>query len=380
MEDHGMDKVLIFTVIALAALGLVTVYSSSYIIAQEHTQAHDAFFFLRRHLERVLLGLLLMYLATRMKETSFRSAAKFLMVTSIILLVLVLLPTPLTLKARGSARWLKLGALSFQPSDVARIGLIIYIADFCARKGAEMKSFRQGFLPPFIITMLVATLVAREPNLSTAAMLVLIGSLVLLIGGARIPHVVAGIGSCAGLLGLFVAITGYNIDRINAWLSGGADSAASYHSRQALIAIGAGGIKGLGIGMSNQKYLFLPDAHTDFVFAIAAEELGLLGMLCIMALFLVFVWRGLKIARNASTVFSSVAAAGITIATGAYFCVSACVCTGIIPTLGLPLPFLSYGGSSSAILLASCGLLLGVSKRKPTYLEVQPARWRDLVK
>jgi cell division protein FtsW len=356
VEDHGTDKLLIFAVVALTALGLMMVYSSSYIIAQESTRARDASFFLRRHLVRVALGLILMYLATRMKENSFRSAAKFLMVTSIFLLVLVLLPTPLTLKVRGSARWLKMGFFSFQPSDVARFGLIIYIADFCARKGPEIKSFRQGFLPPFIITGVVAALVAREPNISTAAMMVVIGSLVLLVGGARVAHVLAGLGSCAAAMGLGLAATGYNLERFTAFFGG--DSAASYHSKQALIAIGAGGVTGLGPGMSNQKYLFLPDAHTDFVFAIAAEEFGMVGILLIMALFFIFVWRGLKIARNASTVFSSVLASGITVATAGYFCVSACVCTGLVPTAGLPLPFLSYGGSSSLILLASCGLLL----------------------
>ncbi|MFZ1947591.1 MAG: putative peptidoglycan glycosyltransferase FtsW [bacterium] len=372
MDEHGMDKMLLFAVIALAMIGLVMVYSSSNIIAQESTKAGDAAFFFRRHVVRVLLGLLLMYMAARMNESAFRTMSKALLVCSIVLLVVVLLPTPLTLKVRGSSRWIKLGFFSFQPSDVARIGLILYIADFCARKGREMKSFKQGFLPPFIIVALVAALVAREPNLSTAGMMVLIGSAVLYIGGARLLHVLAGFAAGSVAILTYIFVSGYNLTRIT--------GAASYQIRQSLIAIGVGGIKGLGVGMSNQKYLFLPDAHTDFVFAIAAEELGFLGMLGIMSLFFIFVWRGLKVAKNAPTVFSSIMAAGITVATGAYFAVSACVCTKLAPTAGLPLPFLSYGGSSSLILLASCGVLLGVSKRKPTYLEVQPSRWRNMVR
>jgi cell division protein FtsW len=375
VDEHGMDKMLLFAVIALALMGLVMVYSSSNIIAQEYTKAGDAAFFFRRHVVRVLLGLVLMYMAARMNESAFRAISKGLLVCSIVLLVVVLLPTPLTLKVRGSARWIKLGFFSFQPSDLARIGLILYIADFCARKGREMKSFKQGFLPPFIIVALVAALVAREPNLSTAGMMVLIGSAVLYIGGARLVHVLAGFAGGLVAIVAYIFGSGYNLERIM-----GGDSAATYQIRQSLIAIGVGGIKGLGVGMSNQKYLFLPDAHTDFVFAIAAEELGFLGLLGIMALFFMFVWRGLKVAKNAPTVFSSIMAAGITMATGAYFAVSACVCTKMVPTAGLPLPFLSYGGSSSLILLASCGVLLGVSKRKPTYLEVQPSRWRALVR
>jgi len=380
MDEHGMDKLLLFAVITLALLGLVMVYSSSYIIAQHSTKAGDAAFFLRRHILRVVLGLVLMYMATKMNEGVFRSAAKYLVVVSICLLVLVLLPTGLTLTARGSARWIRLGFFSFQPSDVARIALIIYIADFCARKGREMKSFRHGFLPPFIITCLVAALVAKEPNISTAGMIVLIGSLVLFMGGARLVHVLGGLASGAITMLLYILTSGYNIERLVAFINGSSDLAATYHTRQSLIAVGVGGLTGLGIGNSNQKYLFLPDAHTDFVFAIAAEEMGLLGLLGILALFFVFVWRGLKVARNAPTVFSSVMASGITVATAAYFCVSACVCMKMVPTAGLPFPFLSYGGSSSLILLASCGILLGVSKRRPTYLDVQPARWRSLVR
>jgi cell division protein FtsW len=379
MDEHGMDKLLLFAVVALTMIGLVMVYSSSYIIAQESTKARDTSFFLRRHMLRVVLGFLLMYMATRTNESIFRSLAKPLVLISLALLVIVLLPTPLRLCVRGSARWIRLGYFSFQPSDIAKIGLILYLSDFCARKGREIKGFRHGFLPPFLIIAVTAALVAREPNVSTAVMLVLIGSAVLLIGGARILHVAAGLGACLGSFVLLVLVSGYNIERLHAF-KGSSDSPAAYHVRQALIAVGAGGIKGLGIGMSNQKYLFLPDAHTDFVFAIAAEEMGLLGMLCIMALFFVFVWRGLKVARNAPTVFSSIMASGISIMIAAYFCMSACVCTGIVPTAGLPLPFLSYGGSSSLILLASCGMLLGVSKRKPTYLDFQPTRWRNLVR
>jgi len=380
MDEHGMDRLLLFAVVALTLIGLVMVYSSSYIIAQESTKARDASFFLRRHMVRVALGLILMYMATRMCENSFRSFAKPLVIASMVLLVLVLLPTPLRLCVRGSARWLKLGFFSFQPSDVAKIGLIFYIADFCARKGREMKSLRYGFLPPFLVITVAAALVAKEPNVSTAGMLVVIGSAVLYIGGARLLHVLAGLGLCLVSLVTLVLTSGYNVERINTYLTGPTESAASYHMRQALIAVGTGGIAGRGIGMSNQKYLFLPDAHTDFVFAIAAEEMGFIGILGIMALFFVFVWRGLKVARNAPTVFSSVVASGITVMIASYFCVSACVCTGIVPTAGLPLPFLSYGGSSSLILLASCGVLLGVSKRKPTYLDFQPSRWRNLVR
>jgi cell division protein FtsW len=154
----------------------------------------------------------------------------------------------------------------------------------------------------------------------------------------------------------------------------------SYQARQAVIAIGAGGWRGMGPGMGNQKYLFVPDAHTDFILSITGEEIGFLGILGVTALFFVFVWRGLRAARRAPSVFSSVVATGVTMAVATYFCVNAGVCTGLLPTIGLPIPFLSYGGSSSLILLASCGMLLGVSKRQSTYAKIGPGRLEGLAR
>jgi cell division protein FtsW len=189
----------------------------------------------------------------------------------------------------------------------------------------------------------------------------------------------AGLGASGGLITLGMWLTGHNWERLLVD-PGSSTQGAGYQLWQSLIAIGTGGLRGVGIGMSNQKYLFVPDAHTDFVFSIMAEEIGFLGILGLITLFAVFVWRGLRIAYRAQTAFASVAAVGITMAVGGYFCANAAVCTGIVPTTGLPLPFVSYGGSSSMMLLASCGMLLGISRRRPNFLDRQPDRWRALVK
>ena len=379
MDEAGMDKILLFAVMALSLIGLVMVYSSSYAIATEVTGGGVPSYFLRKHVVRVALGFLLLFLFTRVGENSLRMLARPLMALSIGLLVLTLLPTSLRLCARGSCRWLKIGGFSFQPSEVAKIALVIYLADFVSRKRYDIRRFSSGFLPAFIVIAAVVFLVAVEPNIGTATMLLLIGLVVLFAGGARLSHLVGSLGGCAGAMLSFMWITGYNWERIDAHLKS-SDQGAGYHVRQSLIAIGAGGLKGVGIGMGNQKYFFVPDAHTDFVFAITAEEIGLIGMLGIIALFFVFIWRGLKAARRAQTVFSSVMGTGITMAIAAYFCVSAGVCTGLLPTAGLPLPFMSYGGTSSMILLASCGMLLGVSRRRQTFLDLEPARWGALAK
>jgi len=221
-------------------------------------------------------------------------------------------------------------------------------------------------------------LVAAEPNIGTAAMLLLIGIVVLFAGGARIQHLGMALSvSLAALIG-FMYVTGHNWDRLLAKLGGAVDEGVSYQAKQAVIAIGAGGFRGMGPGMGNQKYLYVPDAHTDFILAITGEEIGFLGILGVVALFFVFVWRGLRAARRAPTVFSSIVATGVTMAVAAYFCINAGVCTGMLPTIGLPIPFLSYGGSSSLILLASCGMLLGVSRRQSAYVNVEPGRLEGL--
>jgi len=379
MDRAGVDRILIFVVLALVLMGLVMVYSSSYQFAKENTMAGDASFFLRNHVVRILLGLLMLFLFTRVGETSIRLIARPLVILSLVLLALTLIPNPLRLTVRSASRWLKLGPLSFQPSEVAKIALILYLADFAARKGELMKTFKRGFLPGFAAIGLAVGLTAFEPNIGTAGMLLAVGCVVLFAGGANPLHICAGLGASTGLITLGMWLTGHNWGRLFV-NPGSSPQGAGYQLWQSLIAIGAGGLKGVGIGMSNQKYFFVPDAHTDFILSIMAEEIGFVGMLGIIGLFAAFVWRGLRIAHRAQTVFASVAAVGITMAVGGYFCANAAVCTGLVPTTGLPLPFVSYGGSSSMMLLASCGILLGISRRRPNFLDCQPNRWRALIK
>lgn len=380
MEGNSIDRVLLFAVVALSMAGIVMVYSASYGFAIEATESEDPGLFLRHHIIRVVLGFLLLVLFMKVREDVLRRLARPLVITALVLLGLVLVPSPLRVEVRGSARWLRLGHFVFQPSELMKIALIVYLADFITRKGYDIRKFSRGFVPAFIVIGIAVLLVAAEPNIGTAAMLLLISMIVLFAGGARLRHLALGISACLTSLLLFVYVTGHNWSRLLAKFGGGADEAVSYQARQAVIAIGAGGLRGMGPGMGNQKYLFVPDAHTDFILSITGEEIGFLGILGIVGLFFVFVWRGLRAARRAPSVFSSIVATGITMAVAAYFCVNAGVCTGLLPTIGLPVPFLSYGGSSSLMLLASCGMLLGVSRRQSTFVSVKPARWKGLVK
>jgi cell division protein FtsW len=377
-ERRNVDRVLLFSIVALSLVGIVMVYSASYGFAIEATASQDPGLFLRHHIIRVVLGFMLLALFMKVREDVLRRLAKPLLIVALVLLGLVLVPSPLRVEVRGSARWLRLGYFVFQPSELAKIALIVYLADFITRRGYDIRKFSRGFVPAFIVVGTAVLLVAAEPNIGTAAMLLLIGMTVLFAGGARLEHIGLGLSvSLFSLLG-FMYVTGHNWDRILAKLGGAVDEGVSYQAKQAVIAIGAGGLTGMGPGMGNQKYLFVPDAHTDFILSITGEEIGFLGILGVVALFFVFVWRGLRAARRAPTVFSSIVATGVTMAVAAYFCINAGVCTGILPTVGLPVPFLSYGGSSSLILLASCGMLLGVSRRQSTFVNVNPARWEGL--
>ena len=380
MDSKSVDRILLFSIVALSIVGIVMVYSASYGFAIEATDSRDPGLFLRHHIIRVVLGFLLLILFMKVREDVLRRLAKPLMVIALVLLGLVLVPSPLRVEVRGSARWLRLGYFVFQPSELAKMALIIYLADFITRRGYDIRKFSRGFVPAFIVIGFAVLLVAAEPNIGTAAMLLLISMIVLFAGGARFGHLAFGLSVCFSSLLLSMYVTGHNWNRILAKFGAGVDEGVSYQAKQAVIAIGAGGFLGKGPGMGNQKYLFVPDAHTDFILSITGEEIGFLGIMGIVALFFLFVWRGLRAARRAPTVFSSIVATGITMAVAAYFCVNAGVCTGMLPTIGLPVPFLSYGGSSSLILLASCGMLLGVSRRQSAYTNVGPSRWEGLVK
>jgi len=376
--NRSVDRVLLFAIVALSLIGIVMVYSASYGFAIEATGAEDPALFLRHHIIRIVLGFMLLVLFMKVREDVLRRLAKPLLIAALVLLGLVLVPSPLSVEVRGSARWLHLGYFVFQPSELAKIALIVYLADFITRRGYDIRKFSRGFVPAFIVVGTAVLLVAAEPNIGTAAMLLLIGIVVLFAGGARIQHLGMALSvSLAALIG-FMYVTGHNWDRLLAKLGGAVDEGVSYQAKQAVIAIGAGGFRGMGPGMGNQKYLYVPDAHTDFILAITGEEIGFLGILGVVALFFVFVWRGLRAARRAPTVFSSIVATGVTMAVAAYFCINAGVCTGMLPTIGLPIPFLSYGGSSSLILLASCGMLLGVSRRQSAYVNVEPGRLEGL--
>ncbi|MGQ9603749.1 MAG: FtsW/RodA/SpoVE family cell cycle protein [bacterium] len=364
-EKLDIDIHMLIAIIVLVGLGTVAIYSSSCVIATEVIKVSSPNYFFLRHLKGLALGALLLVFFLRLNERTLRWFARPIMIVTIILLILLLVPNPLRVCERGSYRWLELPFVRFQPSEVAKASLVVYLADYAARKGKLIKDLKKGFLPALIVIVTISGLIALEPNISTAAMVGLIGLVTLYAGGARLSNLIPASCILGCILAAGLIITGYNADRF--------DWRKSYQVTQAKVAIGSGGIIGTGIGEGNQKYGFVPDAHTDFSFAIFAEETGFVGAISIVSFFLIFVYRGLKIASRATTIFSSVLATGLTFGIGAYFCLNILVCTGCIPTAGLPMPFISYGGTSSMMLLASCGMILGVARRSRRQWIYRPA-------
>ena len=268
---------------------------------------------------------------------------------------------------KGATRWLRIG-IQFQPSEIAKAAVIIYFADSISRKKDKMRSFRYGVLPYAFILVVVAGLVAVEPHLSGAILILGAGAAMMLVGGINWVWVGTAAGAAVGMVYVALFVIGYNKSRVIYWLDPWADAAdKGYQLSQSLITIGSGGLWGLGLGKSRQKFLFLPEEHNDFIFSIACEELGLVGAGIIMLLFAALILRGYWIALHTRDRFGTLLAVGFTTQLAVQVFLNISVVTGLLPTTGISLPFFSYGGTALLIQLAEMGVILSVSRQmKPT--------------
>ncbi len=345
------DRLLLAVVIILAALGIVMAYSTG--IGRDQGAA-----LFRGHLAKGLVGTVGMVIAYKVGYRRWSAWAKKLLLPVNISLMGLL---ALKMINGGICRWYRLGPFSFQPSEVAKLILVLYMADFLARKGEHVREFKRGVLPALIACGVPLVLILAEPDLSTTVAVGGILGGMLFVGGVRIKHL-AGIGLVIAMaLGIVVLGLGHGRERVLAYLGKG-DEASRYQMEQSLVALGAGGVFGRGLGMGVQKHWFLPESHTDFVFSVVGEELGLVGTLGVLGLFALYGWRGMSIARRVGEVRGFLVAVGITLMVEVYALSNIAVATGILPTTGLPLPFVSYGGTSLVVSLAGSGILLDVSR------------------
>jgi cell division protein FtsW len=371
-SQTGIDRVLCGTVLVLAAFGSVMVFSSGAVFAAK--KYGDAFYFLKRELVYALVGLVAFLVALRIDYRFYRRVAYPLLFASVAMLVAVL---KVGSRAGGAIRWFRVGPLSFQPGELAKFALCVYLATLLARKAEKIRDFSVGFLPPLVVTAVLMGLLLKQPDLGTAVIFGCVALGLLFVAGTRANYLVLALLVAAPAGWSFIVSTPFRMRRMLAFLDPWAFRRnVGYQITESLISVGSGGVSGLGLGDGRQKLFFLPEAHTDFILSIVGEELGLVGIAFVIAAFCVLVWRGLRAAWRARDPFGSYLAFGITTMFGLQALVNIGVVLGSLPTKGLPLPFISYGGTSLVVSLFMAGVLGNVSGRFP---EPRDVRWWSLV-
>ena len=359
-KRSSADGVALAIVVILSLVGLVMVFSASAVLA--NTRYHDSIYFLKRHVLWLAMGFLAMHVALRMDYMAWRKLALPLLGLSVVLLILVLVPS-IGVMVKGARRWLHLGPFSMQPAELAKLALVIYLAAYLAKKEGRLQRFWSGFVPPLLVFGLMAILVLLQPDLGTVVMMGLVTAGMLFLGGARVVHLLGLALAALPPAAALIWLSEYRWQRFLTFLSPWEDPQnAGFQMTQSFLAFGSGGAFGVGLGEGKQKLFFLPEAHTDFVLALVGEELGLVGAGSIVVLFAALVLRGFRVAGRARKPFGRHLAHGITLLIGLQAVINAGVVTGLLPTKGMTLPFVSYGGSSLITTLLGVGILLSVSR------------------
>lgn len=353
----SINYTLFIIVTILTAIGILMIYSSSAIPALK--RMNDLFFFLKRQMIWAVIGIVMMIIVSRIDYKNWDRLFLLIFGLTIFLLILVLI---MGKEVNGARRWLRLGILSFQPAELAKLTIIIYMARIIAKKGERIKDFMNGFLPVMSVVGLFVMLIMIEPDAGTAVTIGIIALSLLFAGGARLKHIMFLGIMMTPLMYTLVFNVGYRMQRLKTYWDPWKDPYNSgYQIIQSYLALGSGGLFGVGLGEGKQKLFFLPEAHTDFIFSILGEELGFAGGAAVIALFAALIWLGFVISLRAEDAFGKYAALGITIMIGMQAVINICVVTGLLPTKGIPLPFVSFGGSSLLVNMMSIGILMNIA-------------------
>lgn len=356
------DYVLLLTSAALLALGLVMILSSSSVTAAASAASHyDPYYYFQRQVLWVGVGLGAFLICYHVDYHHWRTLAPLCLAGTLALLLLVLL---VGRQVNGSQRWLGLGPAVVQPSEIAKLTMVIVLSALLAgRTERQLRSFWRGAFPALALAGLAAGLILKEPDLGTAAALAATAMVLLYVGGVPFGQLAATGGAAVPALAAAILGSPYRRERFLAFLHPAAQSQqGGYHILQSLYALGSGGLFGVGLGQSRQKWFYLPEEHTDFIFAVLGEELGFIGVVLVLALFGVLIWRGYRIAAQAPDLFGTLLAAGLTTMLAVQAIVNIAVVSGLLPVTGIPLPMISYGGSSLLFTLAGLGILAGISR------------------
>ena len=357
-------------VLLLTAIGLVMLLSASFPSAYYESDGTNPMSYFVRQGIFAVMGIAAMFFIGRINYQRFRGAAKIALYVAIFLLVLVIIPgNPIAETRNNATRWLGVGSLTFQPSEIAKVAVVLYFSDSISRKKTWMRTFQQGILPYVGIMGVIAVLMMLEPHLSGTVLILGAGAVLMLVGGIRWIWVGAAVGFVGAVATLMMTgVIKYGQSRIAMWQNPFIDPRGDgYQLSQSLISIGSGGVFGVGLGKSRQKFLYLPEEHNDFIFAIVCEELGLIGATIIMLLFAALILRGYWIALHARDRFGSLLVVGVVTLIAMQTFLNIGVVTGLLPTTGISLPFFSYGGTALCMQLAEMGIVLSVSRQmKPT--------------
>jgi cell division protein FtsW len=354
------DIWIILSTLLLLAIGVIMVYSASAVLAFH--EFGDSFYYLKRQLFFAVLGVVAMFFTMNVDYWVWKKYARIGLLVCFAMLIIVLIPG-LGVVRGGARSWLGIGSFGIQPSEFMKIGMILFLAKLLSEHQAKITLFTKGLLPPLGIMGLAFGLIMLQPDLGTGVVLVGASLLIIYTAGARILHLsYLGMAGLAGFVGLIIAAP-YRLERITYFLDPWQDPlGGGYQIIQSLYAIGPGGLVGLGLGMSRQKYSYLPEPQTDFIFSIIAEELGFIGGAVVLLLFIILVWRGMRTAITAPDTFGSLVAVGIIGMIAVQVIINIGVVIGMFPVTGITLPLISAGGSSLTLMLTSIGILLNISR------------------
>ena len=362
----GMDISFLALVVILLAIGVTMVLSASFARAYFDpggvTKGKATYYFIRQFIFAAL-GVAAMIICSRLPVGFYKRFSMPVLIAAVILLMLVPI---IGTNANGAKRWIGLGAFTIQPSEIAKIGMILAFASMiCARRG-RMKSFRYGILPFAAILAAIVGLLVLEPHFSASIIIVAIGGVMLFLGGARLVWFIAAAVAAGGGIAVLLTMFPYASTRITTWRDPFASTSdEGYQIVQSLYSLGSGGLTGLGLGQSRQKYLYLPEEHNDFIFSVVCEELGFIGALLILTLFALLIIRGYWIALHSTDRYGFLVAAGITTLLAIQVILNVAVVTNLVPCTGISLPFFSYGGTALLMQMAEMGIVLSISRDLP---------------
>jgi cell division protein FtsW len=353
-----IDFMLFATVVLLVTIGVLMVFSASSWYSLVKLDDPDYYF--KKQMMWAVIGFIFMAISIKTDYHIYKKYTGLIMLITMILLLAVFAFKDIN----GARRWIPLGFANVQPSEIAKYTIVLFMAKSLDLKGEKIKNFSRGILPYLLVSGFYAGLILMEPNLSIASIIMIVTVVILFAAGARLKHLFVIGSSLVAAVVVLILIAPYRLKRLTSFMDPFADSQGKgYQLVQSLLALGSGGVTGAGIGQSRQKCLYIPEPHTDFIFAIIGEELGLIGVVFIISLFLIFVWRGIKVAVTAKDMYGTLLAVGTTAVIAVQAIINIAVVTGSMPVTGVPLPFISYGGSALVINMFAMGILLNVSRQ-----------------